>query len=297
MIGVDWGSSGFRAYLLSGDGRIIASREAPRGITGLTPAEYPGVLSNEIGDWLEQGEELLLLSGMVGSRQGWREAEYVACPAALADLAPRLCPVSLKGKAKAFIVPGLVCRTPEGLPDVMRGEEVQIFGALRGEQEDAVFCLPGTHSKHAVVSGGRINSFATSMTGEVFARLRQHGLLAAMLPRETGPFDPAAFRSGIDRSGMAGGLLHHLFGIRTRRLFDELSADAASDYFSGLLIGHELRNGNWPEGEVRIIGAPALAERYRLAFHHLGIAAELEPEHAAARGLYRIGCLLAGGRA
>ncbi len=296
MIGIDWGSSGFRAYLLADDGDILDTRTAPRGIMALKPEDYPRVLREEIGDWLKRPGEMLLLSGMVGSRQGWREAPYGDCPAAIADLVPKLCPVETES-GKAFIVPGLTCRTADGLPDVMRGEEVQIFGALENDGEDAVFCLPGTHSKHVIVRGGRIERFATSMTGEVFAHLRQHGLIAAMLPREPGPFDEAAFREGVARSGTAGGLLHHLFGIRTQRLFDELAAEAAPDYFSGLLIGHELRSSHWPGGSVRIIGASDLAGRYRLAFRHLGIAAEIAPEHAAARGLYRIGCLLAGERA
>jgi 2-dehydro-3-deoxygalactonokinase len=294
MIGVDWGSSGFRAYLLDEDGRILDSRDAPLGITGLKPAEYPDVLRREIGDWLTGGSKTLLLSGMVGSRQGWREVAYVDCPAGLADLPARLCPVELGGGQRALIVPGLACRTADGLPDVMRGEEMQIFGAL-GSDEDASFCLPGTHSKHATASGGRIRSFTTAMTGEVFALLRQHGLLAAMLPRESVPFHAVAFRSGLERSAHAGGLLHHLFGLRTRRLFDELAPEAAPDFLSGLLIGHELRNGNW-HGAVRIIASRELAERYRLAFDHLGIAASVEPEHAAARGLHRLGRLLAGER-
>lgn len=293
MIGVDWGSSGFRAYLLADDGRIVDSRDAPLGIIALKPADYPDVLRREIGDWLGR-TDMLLLSGMVGSRQGWREAPYVDCPAGLADLPARLCPVELGGGRTALIVPGLSCRTADGLPDVMRGEEMQIFGALESGG-DASFCLPGTHSKHVVMRGGRITGFTTAMTGEVFALLRQHGLLAAMLPRDSVPFDATAFRAGLDRSAAGGGLLHHLFGLRTRRLFDELAPEAAPDYLSGLLIGHELRNGHW-HGAVHIIAARELAERYRLAFAHLGIAASVEPEHAAARGLYRLGRLLAGVR-
>lgn len=297
MIGVDWGSSGFRAYRLAEDGRMLGSRAASHGIIALKPADYPDTLRREIGDWLAQAKDApLLLSGMVGSRQGWREAPYVECPAALADLLPRLCPVELDGGLVAYIVPGLACRTAEGLPDVMRGEEIQIFGALSADDEDAAFCLPGTHSKHATVRQGRITGFTTAMTGEVFALLRQYGLLAAMLPREAGLFDAAAFRAGLDRSGASGGLLHHLFGIRTRRLFDELLPGAAPDYLSGLLIGHELRGRNWGQGAIRIIGAAELAGRYRLAFGHLGIAAQVEPEHAAARGLYRLSRLLAGAR-
>ena len=292
MIGVDWGSSGFRAYLLADDGQVIDSRNAPLGITGLKPADYPDVLRRELGDWLADGTRMLLLSGMVGSRQGWREVPYVDCPAGLADLPTLLCPVEFGGGQTALIVPGLACRTADGLPDVMRGEEMQIFGALDAD-EDASFCLPGTHSKHAAASGSRITGFATAMTGEIFALLRQYGLLAAMLPRDSVPFDAASFRAGLERSAHAGGLLHHLFGLRTRRLFDELAPEVAPDYLSGLLIGHELRNGRW-HGVVRIIASRELAERYQLAFDHLGIAASVEPEHAAARGLYRLGRLLAG---
>ena len=294
MIGIDWGSSGFRAYLLADDGRILDSRDAPLGITGLKPADYPDVIRRQVGDWLAGGSKTLLLSGMVGSRQGWREAPYVDCPAGLADLPARLCPVELGDGQQAWIVPGLACRTADGLPDVMRGEEMQIFGALDTDDEKS-FCLPGTHSKHATASRGRIIGFETAMTGEVFALLRQHGLLAAMLPQGAVPFDAASFRSGLDRSADAGGLLHHLFGLRTRRLFDELTPEAAPDYLSGLLIGHELRNGRW-HGAVRIIASRELAGRYQLAFDHLGIAASVEPEHAAARGLYRLGRLLAGAR-
>ncbi|HEX6959585.1 MAG TPA: 2-dehydro-3-deoxygalactonokinase [Ferrovibrio sp.] len=295
MIGVDWGSSGFRAYLLHDDGRIAETRSAACGITTLRQADYPAVLQREIGDWLQDdGNRPILLSGMVGSRQGWREAAYVECPAGLADLPRHLCPVGIDGERQALIVPGLVCRTAAGLPDVMRGEETQIFGIVEAG-ETASLCLPGTHSKHVAVEAGRITGFATAMTGEVFALLRRHGLLAAMLPPDAAGFDPAAFRSGVARSGDSGGLLHHFFGVRTRRLFDELAAAAALDYLSGIMIGHEIRGTTWT-GSVRIVGAHDLSERYRLAFECLGIAASVVPEHAAAQGLHRIGRLLAGGR-
>lgn len=295
MIGIDWGSSGCRAYLLATDGQILDNRSAACGITTLTPAEYPAVLRREIGDWLEGGSQLVLLSGMVGSRQGWQEAGYVDCPAGLEDLPGQLHPVDIEGPHRAFIVPGVGCRTAHGLPEVMRGEEMQVFG-LVGEGEDAELCMPGTHSKHVMVRGGRIATFTTAMTGEVFALLRRHGLLAATLAADdAADFDAAAFRAGLMRSGEPGGLLHHLFGVRTRRLFDELAASAGADYLSGILIGHELRGTAW-QGGVTIVGAPELAARYRFAFELLGVAAAVAPEHAAASGLYRLGRMLEGGQ-
>lgn len=292
MIGIDWGSSGFRAYRMAADGTVLERRVAASGIASLTPTDYAAVLQQQIGDWLQADPATaVLLSGMVGSRQGWREAPYAECPASLADLAGRLCPVELGGGRLAHIVPGLSCRNEGGIPDVMRGEETQIFGLdLAG---DVTICLPGTHSKHVQVRGSRITGFATAMTGEVFALLSSHGLIAAMLQAENGPdLDTAAFEAGLALSGQPGGLLHHLFSVRTRRLFNELSAVAATHYLSGILIGHELRATAWA-GKVVIVGTGVLTMRYRKAFAFLGMHADVAPEDAAATGLYRLGVLTA----
>jgi 2-dehydro-3-deoxygalactonokinase len=294
VIGIDWGSSGFRAYRLNEAGAVVERRTAPSGIASLTPTDYAAVLQRQIGDWLrDDPSSPVLLSGMVGSRQGWREAPYVECPAGMADLAAQLCPVDLGAGRSAQIVPGLSCRTADGIPDVMRGEETQIFGLDLPAK--ATLCMPGTHSKHVQVREGRIASFATAMTGEVFSLLKSHGLIAAMLaPADSKPeeLDTAAFESGLALSGQPGGLLHHIFSVRTRRLFNELSAGAAAHYLSGILIGHELRATAWA-GQVVIVGTGGLSMRYRKAFAFLGIDADAAPEDAAATGLYRLGQLAA----
>lgn len=290
MIGIDWGSSGFRAYRIAENGAIRERRTAASGIASLTPTDYAAVLEQQIGDWLrDEPAAPVLLSGMVGSRQGWREAPYAACPAGMAELVAGLCPVDLGNGRVAHIVPGLSCRDASGIPDVMRGEETQILGL--DLPAEATLCLPGTHSKHVQVREGRIAGFATAMTGEVFALLKSHGLIAAMLaPADSKPedLDPAAFEAGLARSGQSGGLLHHIFSVRTRRLFNELSAEAAAHYLSGILIGHELRATAWA-GKVVIVGTGGLAMRYRKAFAFLGINADVAPEDAAATGLYRLG--------
>lgn len=287
MIGIDWGSSGLRAYRLTEDGRLRERRMAASGIASLTPTDYAAVLQQQIGDWLrEEPDAPVLLSGMVGSRQGWREASYAECPAGMAKIVAGLCPVDLGNGRVAHIVPGLTCLTAEGNPDVMRGEETQIFGL--DLPEDATLCMPGTHSKHVQIRGGRIAGFATAMTGEVFALLKSHGLIAAMLAPETNDgLDLTAFEKGLALSSQSGGLLHHIFSVRTRRLFNELSAAAATQYLSGILIGHELQATAWA-GKVVIVGTGVLAMRYRKAFAFLGIDADVAPEDAAATGLYRL---------
>lgn len=300
MIGIDWGSSGFRAYRIADDGNIRERRTAASGIASLTPTDYAAVLHQQIGDWLrDEPTAGVLLSGMVGSRQGWREAPYVACPAGMADLATGFCPVELGGNRIAHIVPGLTCRNADGIPDVMRGEETQIFGldlppSAMGE---ATLCMPGTHSKHVRIRDGRIAGFSTAMTGELFALLKTRGLIAATLAPEDNSgaseeLDVAAFETGLALSGRPGGLSHHIFSVRTRRLFNELSAEAAAHYLSGILIGHELRATAWA-GQVVIVGTGVLAMRYRKAFAFLGTDADVAPEDAAATGLYRLGRLAA----
>jgi 2-dehydro-3-deoxygalactonokinase len=225
------------------------------------------------------------MSGMVGSRQGWVEVPYVQCPAGFDEIAAKLVKVGWANR-EGWIVPGLSCRDTAGVPDVMRGEETQILGC----GVEGTICLPGTHSKWVEVKGGRIERFSTLMTGEVYAVLKQHSILGRMI--EEGRADADAFAEGVGRSGKAGGLLHHLFGVRTRGLMGELSAAASASYLSGILIGHELRSQN--AKQVHLLGAPALAALYQQAAALLGIEARTLDSDSAVRSLYRLGVMLEG---
>jgi len=289
MIAVDWGTSNFRAYRLDVHGKVLERREAPLGILQLKGPHFAGALDSRIGDWEAAGETTVLMSGMIGSRQGWAEAPYVECPAGAVELAKRLHSVEWRGKS-LWIVPGLVDRT-RGVPDVMRGEETQLVGVLSalGDGKHTV-CLPGTHSKWVRIENGRIAGFRTHMTGEVFAVLKQYGILGRLMT--DGPDDDAAFDAGVARSGEAGGLLHHLFGARTLGLFDELQPASLSSYLSGLLIGHELAAESMQSATVHVLGAPHLAGRYAHALERLGRRVALLDPDAAVTGLFHLASLL-----
>jgi 2-dehydro-3-deoxygalactonokinase len=285
VIAVDWGTTGFRAYRLDSRGSISESRAAAKGILAVRAGRFPEVLEEEVGDWIAQGEALIVMSGMVGSRQGWIEAPYVPCPAGFSEIAAAMREVRW-GERRAWIVPGLSCRDPAGVHDVMRGEEVQVLGA----QQNGLICLPGTHSKWVVVDDEKIMRFSTYMTGEMYAVLKQHSILGRMM--EEGDANPRAFSEGVLRSGEPGGLLHHLFGVRTRGLMGELSPAASASYLSGILIGHELRS--FEVKKVHILGAPTLIALYLQAAAVLGIETKaLDPE-AATRALFRLGGMLRG---
>jgi 2-dehydro-3-deoxygalactonokinase len=284
MVAIDWGTSSLRAYRLSAEGEVLERREAPKGILAVPAGRFPQVLEEQAGDWIAAGEAPVVMSGMIGSRQGWVEAPYAKCPAGLEDFASSLKKVEWGGKA-AWIVPGLTCRDEAGVHDVMRGEETQILGVLDDLPPECVICLPGTHSKWVSIARKRICGFKTCMTGEVFAVLKTHSILGRMIEGEA--FDGSAFLDGVKRSGQPGGLLHQLFGVRTRGLFGELTPGASGAYLSGILIGHELRQA---EGAKRIflLGAQELTDLYAKAAGTLGIQTKLLDQHAATVGLFRL---------
>ena len=283
MIAIDWGTSSLRGYLLDADGQLCDQRSDARGILACE-GDFAGVLASLIGDWPGP----IVLSGMIGSRNGWIEQPYLPCPATLADAAAALQPHQdprLPGRTLWF-VPGVAVAAAGATPDVMRGEETQLFGLDIGEAPAQV-CLPGTHSKWATLERGAITGFRTAMTGEMFALLRQHSLLGRLM-EDGEAHDAAAFAHGVQRSGEAGGLLHHLFGVRALGLFERLAPAAAPAYLSGLLLGHEIRALADTGRPVHLIGAAALGTRYAQALQLLGLTPVQTPETLAAQGLYRL---------
>ncbi|HEY2134153.1 MAG TPA: 2-dehydro-3-deoxygalactonokinase [Acetobacteraceae bacterium] len=285
MICVDWGTSSFRAYRLAGDGAILGRRSAARGIMTVVDGDFAGTLRAEIGHWLAEGETRVLLCGMIGSRQGWVEAPYLPCPAGPGEIAAALVSVPFDG-ALIRLVPGLTDTDDSGTPEVMRGEETQIAGVL-SEIGDGIACLPGSHSKWARITSGRISAYRTYLSGEAFAALRGGTILGRMM--KDGPTDEAAFDRGLARAADRGHLLHHLFGVRTLGLFGQLAETESASYLSGLLIGHEVRAAR-PEGQtVHLIGATQLCALYARAIAACGGNAVLQDEDAAARGLAAIG--------
>ena len=288
MIGVDWGTSSLRAYRMTEAGQIIARASAPSGILQVAAGDFPNVLRNIVGDWLADGETKIILSGMVGSRQGWVEAPYLPCPADPAAIGAALTRIPFDG-ADVLLVPGLSDRDEAGTPEVMRGEETQIIGALDALGGSGLVCLPGSHSKWAHIQGGRIAGFRTYFSGEAFAALRGGTILGRMM--DDAPHDVVAFTRGVTRSLDGGHLLHQLFGVRSLALFGELGAAQTASYLSGLLIGHEIHAALRSDTmiTVHLIGASALCGLYAEAIALCGGQSILIDEDAAARGLARIG--------
>ncbi|TAM00083.1 MAG: 2-dehydro-3-deoxygalactonokinase [Paraburkholderia sp.] len=316
LLALDWGTTSLRAYLLDASGDVLATRVSTAGVMNLpVPAEEGGfdaAFDEACGVWLEHAPTLpVIAAGMVGSAQGWVQAPYVETPASVDALVAGIVRVKTAQGASLCVVPGVL--EPGALPNVMRGEETQVFGALHGalhgtqhgtlrgtrhDTQSALIGLPGTHAKWVVVEGGRIARFYTFMTGEIYAALTAHTILGRTMKRPAEP-DTHAFLRGVTVAREHGceGLLATAFSARTLGLTGQLAADEQPDYLSGVVIGHELaglevalarRDVTLAQCAPQLIGSDSLCERYRLALEQFGCMRAHLVRHATERGLWHI---------
>lgn len=297
MIAVDWGTTRLRAYRLDAAGETLGKRRSDQGVLACQGRSGQTGFGTVLAECIEGWDDMdIVLAGMIGSRNGWFEVPYLDCPAGIDGLAAAMLPMDapeLAGR-RLWFVPGVANTPSTDIPDVMRGEETAVVALLEAMSGGThVICLPGTHSKWVTVHHGAIQSTRTAMTGEVYALLHQHSILGKLMVAEDSRFDAFAFDLGLRRSGEAGGLLHHLFGVRTLGLFDRLSRQALHSYLSGLLIGHEIHAvdllSRMPRpAQIHLIGNDRLIKRYSHALTALGIGVQLHSEELAAKGLHSL---------
>jgi len=290
FIAGDWGTSNLRLALCR-NGEQVDEAHGP-GIAVAAEAPEPLFLRLTSKWTRAHGPLPVILCGMVGSRSGWHEAPYASCPSDLGALRGQLRPF-VAANHRIAIVPGLACTNPFFAPDVMRGEETQLLGALRSRPELAhgrkLFALPGTHTKWVVVEDGSVTTFLSAPVGEFFALLRKHSTLAIGAGEFT--HDAAGFALGLDRIAQhrPAGLPHLLFEVRSRQLREDMPANVAMNYLSGLLIGADVAAAKeWfgNPGEIVLVGAPALNGLYARALERHGFAhRSLDGQQCALAGL------------
>ena len=290
LIALDWGTTSLRAYLLGDGGAVLERRSEPLGILHVPERDFGAVFDLVTKEWRARWPSLpAIASGMIGSAQGWIEAPYASLPADLESLARAL--VREPG-AGVLIVPGIAQRG--SMPDVMRGEETQIFGAMvrsAAMSLGGVAVLPGTHSKWVRVDGRRVERFTTYITGEMFGVLSQHSILGRLAVASAGDAAPTeAFLRGVRHArDVAAGLASLVFAARSAVLVGDLPAGDSLEYLSGVLIGDEIRAGLASGDRPRVlIGEPALCDRYAEALREFGVSEIEMPRDTAPAGLWQI---------
>ncbi len=308
LIALDWGTSRLRACLLDSGGSIIERIESDDGLQRIVDGRWREVFERVCAGWLESAPNLpVIASGMVGSRQGWCEAPYVAAPAGFDDIAAALLRIDALAGCRFAIVPGVSTRSPDGLHDVVRGEETQVLGALAGADGDAdrMFVLPGTHSKWLRTRDRRIDGFRTYLTGELFELLSRHSTIgrlftakaagqdgpqAAAATPQRGAADDAAFDDGLQlaRADPAG-ITALMFSVRAEGLFGRYDGERLPAFLSGILIGAELAHATTGvTSPVTIIGGSGLAARYARAITRFGLQPRIADGDPAMTGLFAL---------
>lgn len=284
FIAVDWGTTNRRAWLVGPGGTVREETDDAKGILSVGAGNFPAAVAELRG---RLGDLPMLMGGMVGSNRGWIEAPYVPCPAAAEELAAH---IIWAEEGRTALVPGLSF-LDDRRADVMRGEEVQIFGALAAGliPETALVCHPGTHNKWIAIEGGRVTRFRTVMTGEMFNLLKSHSILSDLL--QTDAEADAAFEQGVLHGLSDEDLTAELFSVRARVLLGRAERGDAASYTSGLLIGADLRTGlrQTGEGEIVVMARPDLRRLYVAALKAAGWATcEVDGEEAFLAGAKRL---------
>ena len=290
LLACDWGTTNLRAWVLDAAGQVVRAQDFPLGVSRLAPGEVEARFHDTVRPAMAARALPALLCGMIGSTLGWVVAPYLECPAGLEELRRAMVEVGGSGP-RVRIVPGLQGPGLEGAPEVMRGEETQVFGwlslapeRLRGRH---LICHPGTHAKWVVIEDGRIVRFLTAMTGELFDVLRKHSVLRSDAPARS----QAAFDLGLQAAGDGGALSARLFSVRTRVVASDMAPEAAPSYLSGLLIGSEVASlppllGLEPGSPVSLVGDPGLTLWYERALASAGYRVQVhDGDEAVLAGL------------
>lgn len=277
----DWGNSRLRLWRLE-NGTVVDWREGP-GMSGIDDPQDE--LACLLDGW---AAEQVILCGMAGARRGLHETSYVCCPVDFASWSDGRAQFNLAGR-KITLAPGITGPNDNGRPDVMRGEETQVFGAMALDPDIAIgqhlMVLPGTHSKWVRVEDGHITGFDTHMTGELFALLGTSTL--RLVGAAVANDEDTGFAVGLARSAEGTALTASLFEARVAQLREGRSPGWARGFVSGLLIGIETRAETMPGStSVVMIGQPRLTARYKEALAHWGVNGTImDGEECAIAGL------------
>jgi len=281
FIAGDWGTSNLRLYLCQhnrqGSARLIEQKSGD-GIKHCDQ-NFETVLLNHIQQWRDQyGNLPVILSGMVGSNIGWKTVDYLEQDFSITAIANSGIEFSVDG-LKVHILSGLKTQNMLGATDVMRGEEIQLLGFMSQEHTSSsreCISLPGTHNKWVLINNHQIETFLTSFTGELYQLIYQNSILAKTA--DSNVFSEPAFLQALAYVKNSGNvdLVHRLFSTRSLQLDNTLSAQNASSYLSGLIIGSDIMQFHRSfsaniSADIHFIGDASLVEKYKLACNFFDI--------------------------
>ncbi len=283
---VDWGTTSFRLWVLCADGTVLAERTSHEGMLQAGSNGFQATLEAHLVALEVDAGVPVVICGMAGSRQGWREARYVETPVDVRAIVDCAVPVPAAGR-EIRILPGIAQRDPAE-PEVLRGEETQLLGIIDALPADALVCLPGTHSKWIELVDGKVARFSTYLSGELYALLLNHSILRLAIDESArvSPQVPEFLDAVTTAIANPAQIANQLFSIRSSQLLGYSDRNGAAAALSGSVIGLELagvmsRHG--PLADVHLVAKGELAEPYKCALKAAGASVHLHDADTAVR--------------
>lgn len=293
----DWGTSSFRLAVFSQAEGIVAEQQQAYGCAKIAkdfaPSERSAAYRSKLvevlptfSSYFPENQETVpvLCSGMLTSSIGWHELPYAVLPFSLdgaAAIVEEIATLTLKNDSRSY--PIICISGLAAAADVLRGEETQVLGIFANQKyrafaEQGTVILPGTHSKHIYLRANEIVGFQTYMSGELYALIAEHSILAHSLTDASNDIQSlsakqwqdehckAWFRRGVEEAQEVS-CTGVLFRIRAHALLHSLRPQEAKAYLSGILIGAEV--GDIAEQTPLLLAAAELSPQYALALEVL----------------------------
>jgi len=290
---VDWGTTNFRLRMVECPSqKVVEERVLENG--GVKNLYYQWkngggsrrlIFLNFLKNQIEHlnvkmpADTPILISGMASSSLGLLELPYAELPFATNGENAIVSFIKPNGTIRfpIYLISGIKSET-----DVIRGEETQLMGCMKGNgahSGDQLYIFPGTHSKHILVRDNKVVDFKTYMTGEIFGLLATKSVLGNSVKatgKRMGIKSRDSFSNGL-KAAINGNLLNEAFQIRTNYLFKKISKENNFYYLSGLMIGTEIKNLlSKSYKEIVVVCGSSVYAYYKMAFEILGISENIK---------------------
>ena len=191
--------------------------------------------------------ECIIASGMITSALGLLEIEHLHVPVSLEKFSKNIKKIKFF-EFEIHLITGIKVEKKyfreEHLKsiDVIRGEEVEVFGILEEikVEEPTLVILPGSHNKFIEVSDGNIVDLLTTMSGEIYDVMTRYTILKTSVDEKFADKIEKKYLSLGNRAGRKYGINQGSFMLRGLDLSEKLTINEKSNYLLGLVLSEDI---------------------------------------------------------
>jgi 2-dehydro-3-deoxygalactonokinase len=253
---IDGGTTNTRFVLMDHKNEKIVNRiERKVGASNATSASENEELKTTVKDViceLQKQNDCIIknvyASGMITSNAGLYELAHIEAPATVEKIQSGIHTVSMpeiSQNALFHFIPGIKFQNQRTIGmDMMRGEEVEIFGALEPEdyQKSIMFVHFGSHNKLIFVKNGVISNAITTIGGELLWAIANETILKSSIGNfeETFEIDNDYVELGYHEA-KENNISRALFLARIYQVINQATEEQVKSFLYGALMFVDLQ--------------------------------------------------------